>query len=50
MPQFLGFFGGKRFVPIITAVAAIIVGYLLPWLWIPVQRSGVAFNAGGQWA
>ncbi|MGQ4133147.1 PTS transporter subunit EIIC, partial [Escherichia coli] len=38
LPQFLGFFGGKRFVPIITAVAAIIVGYLLPWLWIPVQK------------
>ena len=38
LPQFLGFFCGKRFVPIITAVAAIIVGYLLPWLWIPVQK------------
>ena len=51
LPQFLGFFGGKRFVPIITAVAAIIVGYLLPWLWIPVQKGlGVAFNAGDQWA
>lgn len=38
LPQFLGFFGGKRFVPIITAVAAIIVGYILPWFWIPVQK------------
>lgn len=28
LPEFLGFFGGKRFVPIITSIAAIGVGYL----------------------
>ncbi|MDO2028998.1 PTS transporter subunit EIIC, partial [Escherichia coli] len=38
LPQFLGFFGGKRFVPIITAVAAIIFGYFFPWLWVPGQK------------
>lgn len=39
LPQFLGFFGGKRFVPIVTAAVAIAVGWVLPWLWIPVQHA-----------
>ncbi|WP_373029647.1 PTS transporter subunit EIIC [Sulfurovum sp.] len=33
LPEFLGFFGGKRFVPIITAVAAIGVGVLAGYFW-----------------
>jgi len=32
-PEFLGFFGGKRFVPIITAISAIIVGVLAGYFW-----------------
>ncbi len=33
LPEFLGFFGGKRFVPIITAIAAIFVGVLAGYFW-----------------
>ena len=33
LPEFLGFFGGKRFVPIITAIAAIFVGVLAGNFW-----------------
>lgn len=33
LPEFLGFFGGKRFVPIVTAVASIFVGVLSGYFW-----------------
>ncbi|MEA3456925.1 MAG: PTS transporter subunit EIIC [Campylobacterota bacterium] len=33
LPEFLGFFGGKRFVPIITAIVAILVGVLAGNFW-----------------
>ena len=33
LPEFLGFFGGKRFIPIITAVSAIGVGVLAGYFW-----------------
>ncbi len=33
LPEFLGFFGGKRFVPIITALSAIVVGVLAGYFW-----------------
>ncbi|WP_428323572.1 glucose-specific PTS transporter subunit IIBC [Natroniella sulfidigena] len=38
LPDFLGFFAGKRFVPIATAVVSFIVGLILPILWAPVQE------------
>ena len=37
LPQFLGFFAGKRFVPIATAVVSLIVGALMPIIWTPIQ-------------
>ena len=37
LPTYLGFFSGKRFVPIITAVGAIALGVALSFLWPPVQ-------------
>lgn len=37
VPQVLGFFGGKRFVPIITGVVSLFVGILLGWVWPPIQ-------------
>lgn len=37
MPSFLGFFAGKRFVPIATAAAAFVAGLLLLIIWPPVQ-------------
>ena len=36
LPPYLGFFAGKRFVPIVTAFAAIALGTVLAFLWPPV--------------
>ncbi|NER81177.1 MAG: PTS transporter subunit EIIC, partial [Leptolyngbya sp. SIO1D8] len=36
LPQYLGFFAGKRFVPIITAFTAIAVGMLMSLIWPPI--------------
>ncbi|ULG73276.1 glucose-specific PTS transporter subunit IIBC [Macrococcus brunensis] len=37
LPAFLGFFAGKRFVPIITSVMAILTGIILSIIWPPIQ-------------
>ncbi|AYE37023.1 PTS glucose transporter subunit IIB (plasmid) [Borrelia turcica IST7] len=37
LPQFLAFFGGTRFVPIITTAIMLIVGIILIFIWPPVQ-------------
>lgn len=44
LPQFLGFFGGSRFVPIISAIAAIVIGAIFYMIWPPIQ--GWLTNAG----
>jgi len=44
LPEFLGFFGGKRFVPIITAVSAIVVGVLAGYFWHYAQGGIDAFS------
>jgi PTS system N-acetylglucosamine-specific IIC component len=44
LPEFLGFFGGKRFVPIVTAVASILVGVLAGYFWHFAQSSIDAFS------
>ncbi|MEU4571815.1 PTS transporter subunit EIIC [Nonomuraea sp. NPDC023979] len=36
LPSWLAFFGGRRFVPIITALAALLLGVVLGILWRPV--------------
>lgn len=38
LPAWLGFFGGKRLVPILTGLAATLLGVALAFLWPPVQR------------
>ena len=38
LPQVLGFFGGSRFVPIITSIIAIAVGVLFYIVWPPLQN------------
>ena len=40
LPDFLGFFGGKRFVPIITSIAAILIGVLAGYYW-PYTQNGI---------
>lgn len=37
LPQFLGFFAGKRFVPIITAFTALFLGILMVFVWPFIQ-------------
>jgi glucose PTS system EIICBA or EIICB component len=38
LPPFLGFFAGKRFVPIVTALAALILGLIFGFVWPPIQH------------
>ena len=37
LPDYLAFFGGKRFVPIVTAFACLILGLIFGWIWGPIQ-------------
>ena len=46
LPEFLGFFGGKRFVPIITGLVALILAFAFSLVWPPVQD---AINHLGKW-
>ena len=46
MPSFLGFFAGKRFVPIVTAGFAFIAGLLMLIVWPPIQD---AMNSASLW-
>src|SRR3954471_24134935 len=47
LPAYLGFFAGKRSVPIITSFAVIFVGALLSFIWPPI---GNGINAFSHWA
>lgn len=47
LPAYLAFFAGKRFVPIVTAFAAIVAGVVLSFIWPPI---GNAINSFSQWA
>ncbi|WP_410499815.1 PTS glucose transporter subunit IIBC [Chitinibacter sp. S2-10] len=47
LPSYLGFFAGKRFVPIVTGIAAIFVGVLMSLIW-PTIQGGI--NNFSQWA
>jgi PTS system glucose-specific IIC component len=47
LPAYLGFFAGKRSVPIITAFAVIVAGVILSFIWPPI---GNAINAFSNWA
>jgi glucose PTS system EIICBA or EIICB component len=44
LPSYLGFFAGKRFVPIITAGTAILLGLLMLVIWPPIQSGLNAFS------
>jgi len=47
LPEYLGFFAGKRAVPIITGFVAIGLGVLLSFIWPPI---GGAIGAFSDWA
>ncbi|MCP1224230.1 PTS transporter subunit EIIC [Sebaldella sp. S0638] len=38
LPSFLAFFNGKRLVPILVAAISLLLGYILPIVWMPVQN------------
>jgi len=38
LPSYLGFFAGKRFVPIMTAVTSLVLGLALTQIWPPIQH------------
>jgi glucose PTS system EIICBA or EIICB component len=44
LPSYLGFFAGKRFVPIATAVSALVLGIVMTFIWPPVQGALNAFS------
>jgi N-acetylglucosamine PTS system EIICBA or EIICB component len=40
LPDYLGFFGGRRFVPIVTAGAAIVLAFIFGYVW-PFIQTGI---------
>ncbi|WP_353407738.1 glucose-specific PTS transporter subunit IIBC [Bacillus velezensis] len=46
LPQYLGFFAGKRFVPIITSISALILGLIMLVIWPPIQYGLNSFSTG----
>ena len=40
LPTYLGFFGGRRFVPIVVSLATLIIGFALSWFY-PLFNSGL---------
>ncbi|WHY70944.1 N-acetylglucosamine-specific PTS transporter subunit IIBC [Fictibacillus enclensis] len=46
LPDYLGFFAGRRFVPIVTAASMIVLAGIFGYVWPPVQDG---INAVGQW-
>ncbi|ASS90818.1 MAG: PTS glucose transporter subunit IICBA [Bacillaceae bacterium] len=46
LPQYLGFFAGKRFVPIVTAASAVLLGIAMYFIWPPIQGALNQFSQG----
>ncbi|MGL4393787.1 MAG: PTS transporter subunit EIIC [Brevinema sp.] len=47
LPEFLGFFGGKRFVLIVNIFASVALGMIMPLIWGPI---GGAIQSFSNWA
>lgn len=47
LPEYLGFFSGKRFIPMIAGIAAILCGCILSFIWPPINYLIQIFS---QWA
>ncbi|MCK2221160.1 PTS transporter subunit EIIC [Actinomadura sp. ATCC 31491] len=51
LPSWLAFFGGRRFVPIITSIVALLIGVVFGWLWPVIgewiRHAGEALTALG---
>lgn len=46
LPDYLGFFGGKRFVPIVTSAATLVLAFAFGYIWPPIQD---AIHNFGNW-
>lgn len=46
LPEYLAFFGGKRFVPIVTGVVCLVLGIVFGYIWTPIQA---AIDGAGNW-
>jgi PTS system N-acetylglucosamine-specific IIC component len=46
LPDWLGFFGGRRFVPIVTSFVMLILALIFGYVWPPIQDM---INAIGKW-
>lgn len=46
LPKAVGFFGGRRFIPIVTSFSMIFVGILIGFIWLPIQNG---IEALGMW-
>jgi PTS system N-acetylglucosamine-specific IIC component len=46
LPSYIAFFGGKRFVPIATGLAAVLLSVIFYFVWPPI---GYVINAIGNW-
>ena len=46
LPDYLAFFGGRRFIPIITGLSSLVLALLCGIIWPPVQAG---INSVGQW-
>jgi PTS system N-acetylglucosamine-specific IIC component len=46
LPEWLGFFGGKRFVPIVTSFVMLVLAAIFGYIWPPIQHG---INAIGEW-
>ncbi len=46
LPDYLGFFGGRRFVPILMAVVALVLGVIFGYIWPPIQYFINAIGVG----
>ncbi|WP_214481092.1 N-acetylglucosamine-specific PTS transporter subunit IIBC [Bacillus sp. SM2101] len=46
LPEWLAFFGGRRFVPIVTSIAMLIIALPLGFIWPPIQEG---INSLGEW-
>ena len=46
LPSYLGFFAGKRFVPIMMATCSFILAFPMAWIWPTIQYDLNAFSEG----
>ncbi|WP_386082849.1 N-acetylglucosamine-specific PTS transporter subunit IIBC [Vreelandella sp. F11] len=46
LPDYLAFFGGRRFVPIVTGLTAVVLGFAFGIIWPPIQHG---IDLLGQW-